>query len=281
MPAIRRASKVAGSIRAAVLAAPDTNHDGKISYQEDYNFLLFRPESVNSYEVGWKAALFDRRLTFALDGFYADYKDVQIPGSIGYDTNGDGINDTFIGITTNAAKATMKGIEFEGNAVLARDFAGTGSSIKLAATAGLYRCQVRQVHRRLRQRCRQSQGLQNTPKWTRRARSAPRCRSGEPDSICRRQWHTAARPISSNSRFPGSISPASLCGRQHDLQFRGDRYSIGVHAKNIPTSITSSPATIMSRRTRRQLLVDARPARGRGRLLRQSASNVADRDREF
>ena len=43
---------------------------------------------------------------------------------------------TFIGIITNAAKARIKGIEFEGNAALVRDFAGAGSALTLAGTFG-------------------------------------------------------------------------------------------------------------------------------------------------
>ena len=44
--------------------------------------MAFDPEKVDSYEAGWKAALFDRRLQFALAVFEAKYKDVQIPGSL-------------------------------------------------------------------------------------------------------------------------------------------------------------------------------------------------------
>ena len=51
---------------------------------------------------------------------------MQIPGSAAAVVNGV---QTFIGITTNAAKARIKGIEFEGNAALARDFAGAGSAL--------------------------------------------------------------------------------------------------------------------------------------------------------
>jgi len=39
-------------------------------------------------------------------------------------------------VTTNAAKAHIKGIELETNAQLARDFAGPGSSISFAGTLG-------------------------------------------------------------------------------------------------------------------------------------------------
>src|SRR3546814_3703589 len=90
------------------MAAPDQNGNGRGGaggdYADVYDFLSFDPESVTTYEIGWKAALFGRRVTIALDGFWSDYKDVQIPGSIGYDTNGDGINDTFVGVTSNRSE---------------------------------------------------------------------------------------------------------------------------------------------------------------------------------
>ena len=46
--------------------------------------------------------------------FYGDYEDVQVPGSIGIDTDDDGVEDTFAGVTTNAGAATLPGFEFEG-----------------------------------------------------------------------------------------------------------------------------------------------------------------------
>jgi iron complex outermembrane receptor protein len=46
--------------------------------------------------------------------FFSDYQDMQIPGSLPYDSNGDGVNDNFVGATTNAGKATINGLEFEG-----------------------------------------------------------------------------------------------------------------------------------------------------------------------
>jgi iron complex outermembrane receptor protein len=101
--------------------------------QELFEFMSFDPETVDSYELGWRASLFDRRLTFSLVGFYADYQDVQIPGSVGTVLNGQ---QTFIGVTTNAAAATFKGIEFEGNAVLARDFGKAGDSLNFGFAIG-------------------------------------------------------------------------------------------------------------------------------------------------
>ncbi|MFD1789839.1 TonB-dependent receptor [Sphingomonas floccifaciens] len=98
-----------------------------------YDFLSFDPETVDSYEVGYKASLFDNRLNFALAAFHAAYKDVQVPGSIGTTINGQ---QTFIGVTTNAGRARINGLEAEVNATLARDFAGTGSRVTLSGTAG-------------------------------------------------------------------------------------------------------------------------------------------------
>jgi hypothetical protein len=58
-------------------------------------------------------------VTFRPRGFYADYNDVQIPGSVGAVVGGI---PTFVGVTTNAARRAFMGVEFEGNAILARDF---------------------------------------------------------------------------------------------------------------------------------------------------------------
>jgi iron complex outermembrane receptor protein len=43
---------------------------------------------------------------------------------------------TFVGVTTNAGKATFKGFEAEMQATLARDFAGAGSRLNLTGTLG-------------------------------------------------------------------------------------------------------------------------------------------------
>lgn len=100
--------------RGQTTAAPDLDGDGMVSEEEVFEFLNFLPETVSSYEVGLKSTLFDERFNSSLALFYADYADVQIPGSIGVDTDGDGIQDTFTGVTTNAASADLLGVEFEG-----------------------------------------------------------------------------------------------------------------------------------------------------------------------
>ncbi|MCC6924442.1 TonB-dependent receptor [Novosphingobium sp.] len=86
------------------------------------DFLSFKPEKVDSYEVGFKANLLDRRLYIATAAFWMDYKDVQIPGSVACRV---GLVDTFCGVVSNAGKARMKGFEFEGRAKLIDGESGT------------------------------------------------------------------------------------------------------------------------------------------------------------
>ncbi|MBV7265001.1 TonB-dependent receptor [Erythrobacter ani] len=123
--------------RGQTTAAPDLDGDGDIDFDDQFEFLRFEPETVDSYELGWKASLLDNRLNIAIAGFLGQYDDVQIPGSVGLDTNGDGVNDSFIGITSNAASADVNGIEFEGNALVGRDFAGEGSRLNVNWSLGI------------------------------------------------------------------------------------------------------------------------------------------------
>ena len=101
-------------------AAPDLDGNGSVSDDEVFDFFAFNPEKVKSYELGWKGNLADNRIYAALAIFQADYEDVQIPGSIGVPDGMGG--QTFIGITTNAAEARIRGLEFEGNALVFGDY---------------------------------------------------------------------------------------------------------------------------------------------------------------
>jgi iron complex outermembrane recepter protein len=66
----------------------------------------YDPETVDSFEVGFKSEFFDRRVAFNVAAFYTDYKDIQQSTTI---TLAGGIgNET---IVTNAASAKIKGIE--------------------------------------------------------------------------------------------------------------------------------------------------------------------------
>ena len=108
--------------RGYTTAARDTDGDGVVSDEEIFEFMAFDPEFVDSYEIGLKSSWAGGRVNTSIAVFMSDYTDVQVPGSFGYDSNGDGLNDTFIGITTNAADADINGIEFEGTALLSDAF---------------------------------------------------------------------------------------------------------------------------------------------------------------
>ena len=86
----------------------------------------YAPETIETYELGIKSAFNGGRITTNAALFYSDYQDVQIPGSIAVDTNGDGVDDSFAGVTTNAGKAEIKGVELEAIANLTPNFMVAG-----------------------------------------------------------------------------------------------------------------------------------------------------------
>ncbi|TXG85464.1 MAG: TonB-dependent receptor [Sphingomonadales bacterium] len=152
--------------RGQTTATPDFNRDGVRSADEIFEFLSFDPEQVTTYEIGWKASLFDRRLTLALAGFRSNYSDVQIPGSVGFDSNGDGVNDSFVGITSNAGRARLYGVELEGNAKLAHDFAGAGTKADIGWTLGYIDAEYQEFIDAFGNDVADQRTFQNTPKWT-------------------------------------------------------------------------------------------------------------------
>jgi iron complex outermembrane receptor protein len=120
--------------RGLTTSTPRSNPSTPPTAQQIYDFMAFDPEKVDSYEAGWKASLFNRRLQFAAAVFDAEYKDVQVPGSAGGVT-ASGV-PTFVGITTNAGKARFRGVELETNLRAANDLATQGDRLNFAGTLG-------------------------------------------------------------------------------------------------------------------------------------------------
>ena len=78
---------------------------GEINNPDRIN--VFKPETVDSYEVGLKTEWFDRRMIANLAVFYSDYQDLQ------RDTvQSDGSGGIAQGVQ-NAASATIQGVELE------------------------------------------------------------------------------------------------------------------------------------------------------------------------
>ncbi len=86
----------------------------------------YQPETIDTVELGLKSQYAGGRVLTNIALFNSDYKDVQIPGSVAVDTNGDGVDDSFAGVTTNAGKAKIKGIEIEASARLTDAFSLSG-----------------------------------------------------------------------------------------------------------------------------------------------------------
>ena len=152
--------------RGQTSAAPDFNQDGTRSAQEIFDFMQFDPEEVDSYEIGWKSSLFDKRLQSSLAGFWMDYKDVQVPGSAGVDTNGDGVNDTFTGVTTNAGAATLWGVEYEGTAFLAEQIFNETDNLTAGFAIGYIDAQYDEFIDAFGVDVADQRVFQNTPEWT-------------------------------------------------------------------------------------------------------------------
>ncbi|MDB5703991.1 MAG: TonB-dependent receptor [Sphingomonas bacterium] len=217
--------------RGSGTSAPKLATEVTPTYQEIYNYLLFKPESVKSYEIGWKGSAFDRRLTWALDGFYSDYSDVQVPGSVGCIIGGV---QSFCGITTNAAKAKIKGVELETNAVLARGFAGSGSSLYFAGTLGYIDAKYKTFIGPTGTDVANVRVFQNTPDWTMSGTLGANLPVG-PGSL---NASTTVSYRSLTHQFetasPFLDQPGYALWDAHLTYSFGDgRYSIGVHGKNL------------------------------------------------
>ena len=145
--------------RGQTSSAPDLNGDGTVSADEIFQFMEFDPETVDSYEVGVKSTWLDRRINTSFALFHANYKDVQIPGSVGFDSDGDGVADSFIGITSNAGKADMDGLEAEGSA-------RAGEHVTFGWTLGYIDAKYKEFIDAFGNDVAAERVFQNTPKWT-------------------------------------------------------------------------------------------------------------------
>jgi iron complex outermembrane receptor protein len=152
--------------RGLTSAAPDFDGDGEVSEEEIFEFMQFDPETVKTWEFGWKSTLLEGRMTSKLAVFFSNYTDVQIPGSVGFDSNNDGTNDSFIGITSNAGDADINGVEWEGEAVLAHDLGTRGSGLRFGWAVGYIDAKYNEFIDPFGNDVADQRVFQNTPKWT-------------------------------------------------------------------------------------------------------------------
>jgi iron complex outermembrane receptor protein len=213
------------------------------SPEDVFNFMTFKPEKVDSYELGWKAALFNHRLQFATAIFDAEYKDVQVPGSAGCTVGGV---QTFCGITTNAGGARFRGVEFEGNWRAAENIAAAGDRLSLAGSLGYldakYTKFISVVTRDINGNVIPAtevdlanyRKIQNTPKWTLSGTldyDTPLA-GGRLDANTTLSYRSASQQFELKS--PGldqkgfALWDANLIWRSS-----GNRFELGLHGKNL------------------------------------------------
>ncbi|QNA85958.1 TonB-dependent receptor [Sphingomonas sp. So64.6b] len=218
--------------RGVGTAAPDLNGNGITGAGGDrsdiYNFLSFDPETVESYEIGYKASLFDRRLTLALAGFHSNYTDVQVPGSVGAIVGGI---QTFIGITTNAGKARINGLEAEANLTVIQG-AG-GEKLTLAGTVGYIDAKYTKFIDSRGINVAANRKFQNTPDLTASgtvALSLP-IASGSVDMNSTVSYRSDSQQF--ELRTPGLDQPKYALLDANIVYNINDQFSIGVHGKNL------------------------------------------------
>jgi iron complex outermembrane receptor protein len=68
--------------------------------------VYYQPETLTAYEVGYKGKLMGGKLRLNASAFYYDYKNLQLSGIVS-------VGGTPNQLTTNAGKASVKGVELE------------------------------------------------------------------------------------------------------------------------------------------------------------------------
>ncbi len=203
---------------------------GACTPQEVFDFMSFDPETVDSYEIGWKASLFDRAVNLSVAAFRADYTDVQIPGSIGTVIGGQ---QTFIGITTNAGEARIQGLEIE-TVLTARDVGVEGARLSFTGTLGYLDAEYRQFIDSRGINVADRRAFQNTPEWTASGTVAYNVPVGDGrlNASTTLAYRSRTQQFELANAFldqPGfALWDANLV-----YTAPGDRWSIGIHGRNL------------------------------------------------
>ncbi|MCA1661181.1 MAG: TonB-dependent receptor, partial [Novosphingobium sp.] len=219
--------------------APDLNRNGIREDSEVGAFLGFAPEKVDSYEVGYKGSLLDRRLNVALAAFRADYTDVQIPGSSACTVLVNGMPTTsFCGVVTNAGKAEFTGFEAELSGRAGEDMLRDGDTLRFNAAVGYIDAEFKQYITNIAGRgpvdVADFREVQNTPKWTFSQSTTYSTPLGEGDLdltqtvAYRSKTHQFEVPNPFLDQEGYAILDASVVYRAP-----GNRWTLGLYGKNL------------------------------------------------
>ena len=253
--------------RASIAFKPNDNHNIYASYSRGFkgggfdprgqtsqapsqtpeaifDYIGFEPETVDSYELGWKGAALDRRLTWAIAGFYADYKDVQIPASVPCLVNGIA---SFCGLTSNAGKAAFKGIELESSLRAGQDMLAGGDRLTLSGSLGYLDAKFKEfmsvvafepdgtpIVPAAERDVSDYRKVQNTPKWT----ASGTINYDVPVADGRLNLNTTLSYRSASQQFELAIpgldqGGLTLWDANLTWQAPGGRWMFGLHGKNL------------------------------------------------
>ena len=250
--------------RGVGVNAPDLNANGIREDSEIAAFLSFRPESIDSYEIGYKASLFDRRLSLALAAFRMDYSDVQIPGSSGCVVGGI---PTFCGVITNAGQARFQGVEVEATARLTDALTLSGA---LGYIDAEYKEYITQIAGRGPVDVADFREVQNTPKITATGTIAYTTALGSGDLGLSSTLSYRAKTFQFEIPNPFLDQDGyALLDASIVYTADGGRWSLGLHGKNLTdkeyktsgyTFVAADPVTGVLRRTTAGALI---PSLGR------------------
>jgi len=224
--------------RGLTTLAPDFDGDGAVSEAEVHQFMKFEPEEIVSMEIGWKSVLFDGRMSSRLALFVADYTDIQIPGSKTVDETGDGVPDTWVGITSNAGKARIGGLEWEGDAIAAEDLAVPDGRLVLSWSVGHTDARFVEFIDENGIDVANERVFENTPEWTASASAALEVpvawfsldgRFGITTTLAYRDDHFQfTRPIPEFDQPRYTLWDLSLVWTRND-----NRWQVGLYGKNL------------------------------------------------
>jgi iron complex outermembrane receptor protein len=220
--------------RGVGVNALDLDGNGALSDAEIADFLSFAPESVDSYEIGYKGNLLDGNLYVALAAFRMDYADVQIPGSVACEVRG---TPNFCGVISNAGKARFQGLELEANARLARDFLSPGDRLNLALAGGYIDAEYKEYVTNIGgvpTDVADFRKVQNTPEWTGSATLSYSTDIGDGELAI--SGTGSYRSKTYQFEIPNPYldqNGYALFDANIVYTAPGDRFSIGLHGKNL------------------------------------------------
>ena len=209
-----------------------------------FEYMAFEPETVDSYELGWKGSALDRRFNWAIAAFYADYKDVQIPASVPCTVSGIA---SFCGLTSNAGKAVFKGLEIESSIRAGENMLAADDRLTLSGSLGYLDAEFKEyvsvvafeadgtpIIPAAERDVADYREVQNTPKWT----LSGTLDYDVPVSSGRLNFNTTVSYRSGSQQFEIAIPGLDQGGFalwDANLTWRapGSRWTLGLHGKNL------------------------------------------------